>query len=121
MGSRVYWVVPESVLGLELSGDLTVDDIRPAIWQSIDALHQGPLSFMLDCADLATVEPEVYELSSLSQWIYHPNSRWFVYVAPPSFFMRVMKMRHRGSSQVFENTNEAMHFLNRSAKPKNRP
>lgn len=121
MGSRVYWVVPDSILGLELSGDLTVDDMRPLIWQSIEALHQGPLSFMLDCAELATVESEVYELSSFSQWIYHPNSRWFVYVAPPPFFMRVMKMRHRGSSQVFENTDEAIHFLKRSAKPMKRP
>jgi hypothetical protein len=121
MGSRVYWVVPDSILGLELSGNLTVDDMRPVIWQSIDALHRGPLSFILNCTDLVTVEPEVYELSSLSQWIYHPNSRWFAYVAPPPFFMRVMKMRHRGSSQVFENTSEALHFLNRWAKSNNRP
>lgn len=57
------------------------------------------------------VDPLLFELSSLSEWIYHPNGRWFVYVRPHRMFSAIMKMRQRGNYKAFDDYDEALAFV----------
>lgn len=62
------------------------------------------------------LDPRIFELSSLSEWIYHPNGRWFAYIRPLGLFKAVMKSRQRGNFKAFEERDEALTFLHNASR-----
>jgi len=111
MPVHVYWLYEPWVTAIDLTGDVTADDMREVIRACLPNLKSHPVYFLIDMTAVAEVDTKVFELSSLSEWIYHPNGRWFVYVKPHRLFSAVMKMRQRGNYKSFDSREEAVMFL----------
>ena len=111
MPVQVHWLDEPWITAIDLSGIVTTDDMRQVIQACLPNLKSHPLYFLIDMTAVTAVENAIFELSSLSQWIYHPNGRWFVYVKPHRLFNSVMKMRQRGNYRSFDTREEAEAFL----------
>ncbi len=111
MPVQVYWFDEPWITAIDLSGMVTIDDMREVILACLPNLKSHPVYFLIDMSAVTGVETRVFELSSLSEWIYHPNGRWFVYVQPHRLFNAVMKMRQRGNYKSFDKRDEAVTFL----------
>lgn len=111
MPVQVYWYDEPWITAIDLSGIVTTDDMREVIRACLPNLKSHPVYFLIDMSAVTGVETQVFELSSLSEWIYHPNGRWFVYVQPHRLFNAVMKMRQRGNYKSFDTREEATIFL----------
>ncbi len=114
MPVQVYGFDEPWITAIDLSGMVTTDDMRQVILACLPKLKAHPTYFLIDMTDVTGVEPPVFELSSLSEWIYHPNGRWFVYVKPHRLFNAVMKMRQRGNYKSFDAREEAIIFLQKA-------
>lgn len=114
MPISTYWIEEPWIRAVDMTGYLTLDDMRHIIADSILYLRQHPTYFLIDMSQSTGVDPHVFELSSLSEWIYHPNGRWFVYVQPNGAFKSIMKMRQRGNFKGFDERDEALDFLQRA-------
>jgi hypothetical protein len=114
MPVQVYWLDEPWVTAIDLSGMVTTDDMREVIRTCLSNLKSHPVYFLIDMTAVEGIEPRIFELSSLSEWIYHPNGRWFVYVKPHRMFSAVMKMRQRGNYKSFDTREEAKAFLQSS-------
>ena len=111
MPVQVYWFDEPWITAIDLSGMVTIDDMREVIRACLPNLKSHPVYFLIDMSAVTGVETRVFELSSLSEWIYHPNGRWFVYIQPHRLFNAVMKMRQRGNYKSFDTRDEAVTFL----------
>ncbi len=111
MPVQVYWFDEPWITAIDLSGKVTTDDMREVIRACLPNLKSHPVYFLIDMTAVTGVETSVFELSSLSEWIYHPNGRWFVYIQPHRLFNAVMKMRQRGNYKSFDTREEATTFL----------
>ncbi len=111
MPVQVYWFDEPWITAIDLSGMVTIDDMREVIRACLPNLKSHPVYFLIDMSAVTGVETRVFELSSLSEWIYHPNGRWFVYIQPHRLFNAVMKMRQRGNYKSFDRRDEAVTFL----------
>ena len=111
MPVQVYWLDEPWVTAVDLSGMVTTDDMRELIRACLPNLKSHPVYFLIDMTAVTGVDNKIFELSSLSEWIYHPNGRWFVYVKPHRLFSAVMKMRQRGNYKSFDTREEAVMFL----------
>ncbi len=111
MSVQIYWHDEPWVKSIDLSGHVSADDMREIIRACLPNLKIHPIYFLIDMSAVTGVDVRVFELSSLSEWIYHPNGRWFVYVKPHSMFNAVMKMRQRGNYKSFDKREEAIAFL----------
>lgn len=114
MSVQVYWFDEPWITAIDLSGMVTTDDMRQVILAALVNLKSHPVYFLIDMTGVTGVEQKVFELSSLSEWIYHPNGRWFVYIQPHRLFSAVMKMRQRGNYKAFDTREEAVMFLQSS-------
>ena len=110
MPVQVYWLDEPWVTAIDLSGMVTTGDIREVIGACLPNLKSHPVYFLIDMTAVTGVDTKVFELSSLSEWIYHPNGRWFVYIKPHRMFNAVMKMRQRGNYKSFDTREEAERF-----------
>lgn len=111
MTVKLQWLNEPWALVVHFADKITSDDIREVISFCLPRLRQNPIYFLLDMTEVATVDPRLFELSSLSEWIYHPNGRWFVYVRPHRMFSSIMKLRQRGNYKAFDDYNEALTFV----------
>jgi len=114
MPVQVYWFDEPWITAIDLSGMVTTDDMREVIRACLSNLRSHPVYFLIDMTEVTGIEQRVFELSSLSEWIYHPNGRWFVYIKPHRLFSAVMKMRQRGNYKSFDTREEAVMFLQTS-------
>ncbi len=119
MPSQVYWIEEPAIMVVDYSGQVTVEDVRTVVRQCLGALHHNPVYFLVDFSAAVSVALEIVELSSLSQWIYHPNSRWFAYVKPNRLFASLMQVRHHDSFKAFEDRDEALAFLHHAVETSN--
>lgn len=111
MTVQIYWQEEPWIKVIDMSGMVTADDMRTVIRACLPYLKMHPIYFLIDMTAVTGVDIRVFELSSLSEWIYHPNGRWFVYVNPHNMFTAVMKMRQRGNFKSFDQRDEALKFL----------
>lgn len=107
----VSWVHEGDVVALHFVGPLDVYTMRDAVHTSLGLLQHSQISFLLDFTQSEEVDPSVLELSSLSEWIYHANARWFAYVNAQGLMKAFARMRHRGNAQMFHTVAEAEVFL----------
>lgn len=120
MSVHVYGFDEPWITAVDLNGMVTTDDMRQVIRACLSNLTSHPVYFLIDMTEVTGVELGVFELSSLSEWIYHPNGRWFVYVKPHRLFSAVMKMRQRGNYKSFDSREEAVIFLQSSTQNERR-
>ncbi len=111
MPLRISWIEEPTTLAMDFSGEVSVDDMQHAIHTAFETLRQNPMYFLIDMTASTGMDMQVVELSSLSEWIYHPNARWFIYVNPNRLFKNLMKLRHRGNTKNFEDRQQALQFL----------
>ncbi len=117
MSVQITFAPDQPVIQVHFDGVLSVDDMRQVIVACLPALSGAPHSLLLDMSHCPEVDPHVLELSSLSELLYHPNARWFVYVKPTRLFRSLMQVRHRGNSKSFEQLDDALAFLQRAITP----
>jgi hypothetical protein len=117
MSVNVYWAKEPQILSVDYSGDVTADDVRSAVVQLTDLLKKQPLHFLVDLSQATSFAPEIIELSSLSEWLYHPNGRWFAYVQPSGVFKSLVRYRHRNPVKIFHDRIDALGFLEQAARP----
>lgn len=115
MPAQTYWIEEPTILAVDFSGQITQADMRQAIYWCLESLRENAVYFLVDMTRSDGLDIAVLELSSLSEWIYHPNGRWFVYVNPNRLFKNLIKMRHRGNARIFEDRQQAIYFLTHSA------
>ncbi|MBL8163095.1 MAG: hypothetical protein JNJ61_14005 [Anaerolineae bacterium] len=113
----VYWAKESQILAVDYSGDVTVDDVRTVVTQLTEFLRMHPLHFLVDLSQATSFAPEIIELSSLSEWLYHPNGRWFAYVQPSGVFKSLVRYRHRNPVKIFHDRIDALGFLEQAARP----
>ena len=111
MPVQVYWLDEPWITAIDLKEMVTADDMRQIIRICLPNLKSHATYFLIDMTEVTEVDTRIFELSTLSEWIYHPNGRWFVYVKPHRMFNAVMKMRQRGNYKSFETREEAVAFL----------
>lgn len=111
MTVQLNWLNEPWSMAIAFSDHITVDDIREIIRVCLPRLRENPIYFLIDMTDVTDVDRRILELSSLSEWIYHPKGRWFVYVRPHPLFSGIMKMRHRGNYKAFDHYQDALAFV----------
>ena len=116
MSVSIHWIEEPWILAVNFSEYITVDDIRTAIAACVPLLSEHPVYFLIDMSTVSGFDPQIFELSSLSVWIYHPNGRWFAYIRPAHTFTSLMKRRQRGNFRAFDDYNEALDFLLNSSR-----
>lgn len=116
MSVDIYWVKEPQILSVDYSGDVTVDDVRVVVTQMTDILKKQPLHFLIDLSRATSFAPEIIEMSSLSEWLYHPNGRWFAYVQPRGIFKALVRYRHRNPVKIFNDRTDALGFLEKAVR-----
>lgn len=111
MTVQISWLNEPWSMAIYFSDKVTTEDIREIIRLCLPRLRENPIYFLIDMSGVTDVDRHIFELSSLSEWIYHPKGRWFVYVKPHRLFSGIMKMRHRGNYKSFEKYDEALAFV----------
>jgi hypothetical protein len=111
MPGQIYWLEEPWIMAVDYSGLVTANDVRSIVAQSLPALGSGPVYFLIDLSQSESVAPQVIELSSLSEWIYHPNARWFAYVQPRGIFKMLINIRHSDNVRFFNQRDDALIFL----------
>jgi len=116
MAVQINWLNEPWAMTIHFSDKVTADDMREVIGKCLPRLRENPIYFLLDMTHVSSVDPRLFELSSLSEWIYHPNGRWFAYVQPHRMFSSIMKMRQRGNYKAFDDYNEGLAFVDRTSR-----
>ena len=111
MSIQTSWISEGEIFAVHFSGTVSVSDMRDAILACLTALDVAQVSFLLDFSDAGMVQPDALQLSTLGEWLYHPNARWFAYAKAEGILKVFAQMRHRGSAQVFRTAAEAEAFL----------
>jgi len=106
-----HWVSEPHVLSVDYSGHISVDEMRRVIAVCIVALTSGPVHFLVDFSQLSSIDPQIIELSSFSEWLYHPNTRWFAYVRLTGLYKNLLQLRHHNNIKFFQERGEAETFL----------
>ncbi|MEZ4672491.1 MAG: hypothetical protein R3E39_31705 [Anaerolineae bacterium] len=115
MTVTTHWVNEPWIFAVNLSEYVTMDDIRSVIGECVPLLREHPIYFLIDMSSVSGFDSHILEMSSLSEWIFHPNSRWFVYVRPTGLFKSIMKARQRGNFKAIDDRDAALEFLRRAA------
>jgi len=114
MPSHVYWIEDPWILAVDYSGQVSVADVKSAAQDCLLAMKNQSVYFLVDLTETELVSPKVIELPSFSEWIYHPNARWFAYVNASGLFKSLIQVRHRDASKLFNRRDEALNFLHKA-------
>ena len=111
MPVHTRWISEGHIFAVHFTGTVGVVEMRDAIIACLNALDMAQVSFLLDFSEAGAVMPDALQLSTLGEWIYHPNARWFAYANANGVLKVFAQMHHRGSAQMFRTTAEAEAFL----------
>lgn len=114
MTAQIEWIEKPWIMAVDYSGAVTVDDVRQTVINCVAQLQDHPTHFLIDMTETVSVDPSTLELSSLSEWIYHPNGRWFVYIRPTGAFKALINLRHRNPIKQFDDRKAALEFLQKA-------
>lgn len=114
MPSHVYWIEDPWILAVDYAGNVTAADVKSVAQDCLLAMKDQPVYFLVDLTECQLIAPNVIELPSFSEWIYHPNARWFAYVNATGLFKSLIQVRHRDASKLFTSREEALNFLHRA-------
>lgn len=111
MPAHVYWIDEPHIMAVDYSGEVSMDDIRAVIAICITALSENPVHFLVDFTQATSFDPQIIELSSFSEWLYHRNARWFSYVRLTGLYKNLLQLRHPQNVKFFHERAEAEDFL----------
>ena len=115
MPAEIQWLEEPSIILIQYSGHVGVTDMRHIIAGAVQALSGGPVYFLKDFTGITSFDPKILELSSLSEWLYHPNARWFAYVGVTGLSKQLISLRHQSDTRFFQTRAEAETFLREAA------
>lgn len=116
MSVGVHWIEEPWIIAVNFSDYITVDDAHAAIRECVPALKEYSVYFLIDMRTVNGFDLRIFELSSLSEWIYHPNGRWFPYIRPLDMLKSIMKVRQPGNFKAFDEQDEATAFLQNASR-----
>ena len=112
MPAQIYWLeTPHHIMAVDYTGRVTIDDVRYVIQGCVIELAHQPIHFLVDFSLSESFDRQIIELSSLSEWLYHPNARWFAYVRLTGLYKNLLQLRHPNSLRFFQERAEAEAFL----------
>ncbi|HEX2908137.1 MAG TPA: STAS/SEC14 domain-containing protein [Phototrophicaceae bacterium] len=111
MSCQVYWIETASILGIDCSGVVTADDLKAVVRDSVAALAVQPVYFLIDVSRMEALPVDFLGTRAFSEWVYHPNARWFAYVGASSLLQSLTQVRHRNTAQYFKERETALAFL----------
>jgi hypothetical protein len=115
MPAQIDWLDRPRIIRVSYSGHVNVDDARTIIAFCVTALANGPVYFLVDFSEIVSFDSQIIELSSFSEWLYHPNARWFAYVRLTGLYKNLLQMRHQNNMKLYQERAEAEHFLRGAA------
>ncbi len=121
MAYRVFWVIPQQVLCLELEGDLSLHDfnqINQAVIEQLgDETIERQLTLLIDITRPGRV-PQAFDQLRASQTYVQRYDLKSVLVAGTNKFMRLMILLTfnlcRPSLRFFDNTDQALKVAQRT-------
>jgi hypothetical protein len=114
MPSHVYWIEDPWILAVDYSGEVSIADVKSVAHDCLLVMKDQPVYFLIDLSQSTLVTPKALELPTFSEWIYHPNARWFAYVNATGLFKSLIQVRHRDASKHFSTRDEALAFLHKA-------
>jgi hypothetical protein len=111
MPAEAYWIEDQHILSISLNGHIDMDDMRGVIAVCVGTLTSSPVHFLVDFSHMTSFDPQIIEMSSFSEWLYHPNARWFAYVQLTGLHKRLIQLRHHNNSKFFLERQAAETFL----------
>lgn len=108
------WVEPDHILSVTFSGRVDLADIQLASKHCLQHLRKSPLHFLMDFGAAHSLAAESLLHPVFTEWIRHPNSRWFAYVNLAGVYRALVHVRHRDSMRAFYDKMQAEAFLRRS-------
>jgi hypothetical protein len=111
MTGRIYWIEKPHILSVDYSDEVTVADVKAAAQNSLVALHHHAVYFLVDLSQSQSVSPDAIQLPSFTEWIQHPNARWFAYVQASGLMKSLLQMRQGGTAKFFSDRESALAFL----------
>ncbi len=118
MPCEVYWIEASVILGVDCCGPVTAGDMKQVMRQGVTAVAQQPTHFLIDLTQATDVPIDFVGMVAFSEWIYHPNARWFAYVNASDLLRSLVTVRHRNTCRFFKRREEALDFLRGSAQYK---
>ncbi len=115
MPATIEWLEEPHIILIEFSGQVDAAEMRHIIAVAVQALAAGPVYFLKDFTATTSFDPKILELSSLSEWLYHPNARWFAYVGVTGLSKQLISLRHQNDTRFFKTRAEAEQFLRSAA------
>ena len=110
MAADVQWIEEPHVLSISYNGNVSIEEMRNVIGVCVNALTRTPVHFLVDFTQVSNFDPHIIELSSLSEWLYHPNARWFAYVRLTGLYKNMLQMRHHNNTKFYQERTEAELF-----------
>ncbi len=115
MPADVHWIEEPHVLSVSYNGSVSVDEMRSVIAVCVSAVINNPVHFLVDFTHMTDFDPRIIELSSFSEWLYHPNARWFAYVRLTGIYKNLLQLRHHNNTRFYQERAEAERFLRKAA------
>jgi hypothetical protein len=115
MPAEAYWIEDQRILSISYNGHIGVDDMRGVIAVCVGTLSSTPIHFLVDFTQMTSFDPQIIEMSSFSEWLYHPNARWFAYVRLAGLYKSLIQHRHDNNIKFFQERIEAETFLRQAA------
>lgn len=111
MPCEVYWIEEPDILAIDCRGPITSREMTQVIGQCLAVVDQQPAHFLIDLSQVAEQPVDFVVMNAFSEWIYHPNARWFVYINASDLLRSLVTVRHRGGCRFFKRRETAVEFL----------
>ncbi len=111
MPFQTYWIDEPYIMVTEYVGRIHAGDIEMNMLELSGIIQYQPVYVALDFARAEAVPVRFFELSSPSQIISHPNTRWFVVVNPKNDTSRTTRLLTGDKVKVFNDRKSAVAFL----------
>lgn len=116
MAFQIMWVVPQRLIRLELTGDITIEESAEFDQMLIEHLDSGiaPVHVILDFSSVASIPLNPKAIISAQQFMKHPNLGWGMIVGMSRiirFLSAIIFQAVKVNFLLFESYEEAQAFL----------
>jgi hypothetical protein len=127
MLDRIYWVVPDRAIVIEVIGEVMLQDVRElidTIRKTIDANdHSDYVDVMLDVTRVTSYHPETMNIRKLFGAVKrHERVRWNIIISPNpnpvfDFVIRTVTQLFRTQLVIIPSLDEAVAFVQSKTAP----
>jgi len=119
MTQESSWYIPNRVVYLNLSGDISMDDAIDMGKTNLDFLNAGepPVHFIIDATEIGSAPLRLSLATEASSWVKHDNIGWVVIVGMSGFPKFLLTVIHNTLRFKMGNANsipEAVEWLTKN-------